>query len=552
MHQSMQWWELFAGIAIFLLGTRMMETSMQALAGRRFKLFLRRQTTHPVRAMLSGAAATAIMQSSSVVNLLVLSLVGAGILNMQGALAMMLGSNIGTTFTGWMIATLGFTFKIDVFALPLLAISGMFLGFTGAESGIKKWASFAMGISFLFLGLSYMQQGMESWVRSADLSVLVGKPLIVFLLAGFLLTVLVQSSSVTTAIALSALHVDAIDLVMAAGMVLGAEIGTTLKLALASVNGIPAKKRVALGNILYNSVAALSMIIVLRPVLSGIQSIAGISNPLYVLVFFQSFFNIAGMLIFFPLLGKLGRFLERQFKAVNETHYLQHVSMSDPDLAMEALEKESCHFFETVIAFGQNTLQYSDEREGESAVHFTSSTPLLQYDEVKKLYGEMHHYLIQIQQRKIGAKQHERLQQLVVALRNSMYAAKNIKDAMPDIHQLGNSSNDIKYEFYLRIRKHTLNFLNAVHTLLMNAHSDNRFQSLQQLLKTVQSEYADAIQTLYREGISHKLTETEISTLFNFNREMITACKSVVYALKDFLLNAEEANYFDELPGFIR
>ncbi|MFZ9718561.1 MAG: hypothetical protein ACO3BD_04320, partial [Chitinophagaceae bacterium] len=179
-------------------------------------------------------------------------------------------------------------------------------------------------------------------------------------------------------------------------------------------------------------------------------------------------------------------------------------------------------------------------------------TPLLQYDEVKKLYGEMHHYLIQIQQRKIGAKQHERLQQLVVALRNGMYAAKNIKDAMPDIHQLGNSSNDIKYEFYLRIRKHTLNFLNAVHTLLMNAHSDNRFQSLQQLLKTVQSEYADAIQTLYREGISHKLTETEISTLFNFNREMITACKSVVYALKDFLLNAEEANYFDELPGFIR
>lgn len=553
MHFSQELWKLFAGIAIFLLGMRFMEEAMQQLAGRRFKLFLRRQTKHPLRAILGGAGATAIMQSSSVVNLLVLSLVGAGILNMQGALAMMLGANVGTTLTGWLIAAVGFSFSIDQFALPLLAIAGMVVGFTKAESKLKRWFTFAMGLAFLFLGLSYMRSGMESFVQSADLTLLKDKPLIFFLLAGLALTMLVQSSSVTMALALSALHAQAIDLVMAAGLVLGAEIGTTVKLAIASVHGIPAKKRVALGNILFNTITATGMFFLLGTVLKGIEQIAGISNPLYALVFFHSFFNIAGILFFYPMLRVFARFLERQFKAENETHYLQHVSLADTDLALEALEKETKHFFETVFAFAQHALQALENSSSNKVQpHFTHKLPVLQYDEVKKLYGEIHQYFVRLQQQPVDVKATERLQQLVVALRNGMYAAKNMKDALPDIQQLSNSSNDLKYDFYCKLRENTGAFLVTSSQLLQELPVHQRFDALRQLLESVQVHYNEAMQFLYRRGIEQALTETEISTLFNFNREIITACKSVVYALKDYLLTTEEANYFDELPGFIR
>lgn len=554
MHFSQELWKLFAGIAIFLLGMRFMEEAMQQLAGRGFKLFLRRQTKHPIRAMLGGAIATAIMQSSSVVNLLVLSLVGAGILNMQGALAMMLGSNVGTTLTGWLIAAVGFSFSIDQFVLPLLAIAGLVVGFTKAESKMKRWFTFAMGLSFLFLGLSYMRSGMETFVQSADLSILRDQALIVFLLAGLGLTMLVQSSSVTMALALSALHAQAIDLMMAAGLVLGAEIGTTVKLAIASVHGIPAKKRVALGNILFNTITATVMFFLLGPVLEGIKQLLDISNPLYALVFFHSLFNIAGILFFYPMLQVFARFLERQFKAENETHYLQHVSLADTDLALEALEKETSHFFETVFVFSQHALQVSNDASFRHAaqVHFVNRLPSMQYDEVKKLYGEIHQFFVRLQQQRVDAKGTERLQQLVVALRNGMYAAKNIKDALPDIRQLSNSSNHLKYDFYCKLRANTVAFLVTSLQLLQAQPPHQRFEALRQLLQSIQAHYNEAMQFLYRRGIEQALTETEISTLFNFNREIITACKSVVYALKDYLLSPEEANYFDELPGFIR
>ena len=104
---------MLAGIALFLLGMRLLEESLQQLTGRAFKLFLKRQTASKPKAILGGAVVTAILQSSSVVNLMVLAFVGANVLQMQNALAVMLGSNLGTTFSSWIIATVGFKLNIE-------------------------------------------------------------------------------------------------------------------------------------------------------------------------------------------------------------------------------------------------------------------------------------------------------------------------------------------------------------------------------------------------------------------------------------------------------
>src|SRR5580765_2025640 len=125
MNSLFQIWKLLAGIAIFLLGMRFLEESLRHLAGRPFKLFLRKQTSSKVKAIFGGAIVTGILQSSSVVNLMVLAFVGANVIQMQNALAVILGANLGTTLDSWIVAGIGFKFNIESIAFPIAGVSGI-------------------------------------------------------------------------------------------------------------------------------------------------------------------------------------------------------------------------------------------------------------------------------------------------------------------------------------------------------------------------------------------------------------------------------------------
>ena len=221
MIPSFDIWKMLAGVAFFLLAMNFMENALRILAGRRFKLFLKKQTTSKVKAISGGAIVTALLQSSSVVNLLVLSMVGAGVVKMENALAIMLGSNLGTTLNSWIIATLGFNFNIESFVLPVAGITGICMAFINSESKWFLWCKFLFSLAFLFIALGFIKTGMEEFVKQTDLSFFNQYPLIVFLLLGILLTTIVQSSSATIALTLSALHTNAITLYVATAIVLG-------------------------------------------------------------------------------------------------------------------------------------------------------------------------------------------------------------------------------------------------------------------------------------------------------------------------------------------
>ena len=148
MELSFDIWKILAGVAIFLLGMNMLEEALQYLAGRPFKLFLRKHTQHKLKAIGAGAVVTALLQSSSIVNLMLLAFVGSGIIQMQNGLAMMLGSNIGTTFTSWIVATVGFEFNIESFALPVTGIAGIAMVLLNKHSKWFQLSKFFFGFSF--------------------------------------------------------------------------------------------------------------------------------------------------------------------------------------------------------------------------------------------------------------------------------------------------------------------------------------------------------------------------------------------------------------------
>jgi len=548
-------WKMLAGVAFFLLAMNLMENSLRLLAGRSFKLFLKKQTKSKVKAIGTGTILTGFLQSSSIVNLLVLSMVGASVVKMENALAIILGSNLGTTLNSWIIATLGFNFKIESFVLPVAGITGICMAFINSESKWSQWFRFLFSLAFVFVALGFIKSGMEEFVLQTDLSAFNRYPIIVFLLLGILLTTIVQSSAATIALTLSALYVNAITLYVATAIVLGAEIGTTLKLFLASAKGIIAKKRVALGNFLFNLVTVIIVFLLLQPVNYLITGVLPIHDNLIALVFFQSFVNLFSIALFFPFLKMLSQFLMKRFvDKEDESIYISKVPVTDTELALEALENETNLFINQVIDYSLDSFNLEEIMGTNPGIQksFLRKTVAEKYDHIQQSHGEMHAFYLKLQHAGLHKTVTERLHQLISAIRNTMYAAKNIRDAQHDIAQIRNSSNDIKYNFYGQSREKLLNFYRQVLDLLNRENGEKNFEIVTALYRTVTAGYSETLQLLYKENMANRVSEIEISTLINFNRELYTSFKSVLFGLKDFLLTSREADYFDALPGFIR
>lgn len=547
-------WALLAGVALFLLGIRFMEESLQRLSGRRFKLFLKKQTSNKIKAIGGGAIVTGVLQSSSLVSLMVLAFVGAGIISMQNALAVILGANLGTTLDSWIVALIGFKLNIENIALPVAGIAGIGFALFNQQTKYSNLCRFLFGFSLLFVGLGYMKTGMLGFVNGIAIRQFAEFPLIVTFGMGFIITSLIQSSSATIAITLSALYSGVVTLPAAMAIVLGSEVGTTIKLFVASLKGGAAKKRVALGNFIFNLINAGLILIFLVPLQQLITYTIGIRDNLIALVLFQTLVNVIGILLFYPFLNIFGRYLEKRFTSNDEeTIYIHKVSPAQLTEALIAMEKENLHLLYAVMDFSWSCLPGENKYSKEMNLHkgFADKALMDKYAYIKFLHGELHSYYIQMQKSVLEKDDIEKLDRTISSVRNCMYAAKSIKDAIPDMEQLQNSSNDIKYHFYCQVRDEIDRFLHQLYKLLSGS-PDSSVENLVKLYKKVTMSYTDTLKQLYRESIAGSVNEAEITTMLNCNREIFTGFKSFVFAVKDFLFSKEESHYFDELPGFIR
>jgi|CXWL01.1.fsa_nt_gi phosphate:Na+ symporter len=554
MTSSFDIWKVLAGVAIFLLGIRFLEESLHQLSGRRFKLFLRKQTSNKLKAIGGGAIVTGVLQSSSLVSLMVLAFVGAGVITMQNALAVILGANLGTTIDSWIVAIAGFKLNIENIALPVAGIAGLGFAIFDRQTRWYNWCRFFLGFSFLFVGLGYMKTGIEGLVMNVDLRQFEKAPILVFFGIGFLITTLIQSSSATIAITLSALNAGALTLLDSTAIILGSEVGTTIKLFIASLKGVAAKRRVALGNFIFNAINVTLVLIFLMPVNRFITDVIGIKDSLIALVFFQSFVNVIGIILFYPLLNLFSRFLEKRFKNDDdETMFIHKAASLEPSVALFAMEKENRHFLHAVLDFTWSCFEKENKHISSMELHkgFPGKTLPDKYEYIKFLHGEIHTFYIQMQKNITGKEDIERLDRMISSVRNTMYAAKSVKDAIPDMQQLGNSANDVKYNFYKQTRKSVDEFCDKIYELL-NKDPAFHFEELTALYHSVTRNYTIVLHQLYKDSTAGHVGETEITTLLNFNREVFTAFKSLVFGVKDYLFDKKQSGYFDDLPGFIR
>jgi phosphate:Na+ symporter len=548
--------KLSAGIGLFLFAMYLLEESLKNLSGRGFKLFLQRITKNAIGAATGGAIVTGILQSSSMVSFMVLAFVGAGVFTMRNAMAIILGANLGTTLDSWVVATLGFNMDIEVVSYPAVCVGGLVLILFGSQKTYRYISYFLFGFGLLFIGLSFMKTSMEAQVKVFDFSQYATMSLAVFLLIGFIITVLVQSSSVTMALTLSALHVGAISLPIAAAIILGSQTGTTIKIMLGAVGGNASKKRIVMGNFLFNVFVTIFAYLLLNPILFLITDLFYVNDPLIALVLFSTIINLGSIIIFIPLLDKFTHFLERFFKDSDGavTAFIGHATIAERLTALDLFKRETEYFIHNSMLFNLELFKintrYISEKSDYKSINvkkkFFIKTKEEKYDFLKQLQGELQVFYLELRP-KLQSEQYSNLNQLISAVRSSMHSVKSVKDIGTNISNLRNSSKDIKYKFFIHNKQET-EALYRQFNALMTEEKPANFENLQHIFNTIEENYSSALNTFYSEAQDAPLEKIDITTVINFNRELFTSNKAMLMTVKAFLLKEEETQEFHEVP----
>ncbi|MBQ0150484.1 MAG: Na/Pi cotransporter family protein [Bacteroidales bacterium] len=367
---------LTGALGMFLYGMNMMSTGLQKTAGNGLRRLLGTMTSNPFKGVLTGLGVTAAIQSSSATTVMVVGFVSAGLLTLAQAIGVIMGANIGTTMTAWIIAVFGFKADISALAVPLMALGFIFS--VSRKGKLKNVSELVIGFSLLFLGLSLMKQSVpdlretpqvlefiSGWSGHGFISVLL------FLALGAVLTLVLQSSSATVALTLIMLDMGWIQSDMAAAMVLGENIGTTITANIAASVGSVNAKRAALAHTVFNVFGVMWVLTIFYPFTHFIQwlvSLMGVdeaTSVIYGISMLHTVFNLINtfiMIWFTKQIEKLVTAVIRDSSQPEDAtegrvRYLDYGLVATPELALAESSKEIVHFSKIM----KNGLEYVSE-----------------------------------------------------------------------------------------------------------------------------------------------------------------------------------------------
>ncbi len=368
---------LLGALGMFLFGMNMMSSGLQKAAGDKLRRLLSSITSNRLKGVLTGLTITAVIQSSSATTVMVVGFVNAGLLTLIQAVGVIMGANIGTTMTAWIISLLGFKADISVISVPLMAL-GFILSMMKSEKR-RNIGEFVIGFALLFLGLSFMKSSVPDLESTPEvLSFIRGwtdygfGSVLLFVLLGTILTLILQSSSATVALTMVMLTMGWMPFEYAAAMILGENIGTTITANIAATVGNTSAKRAALAHTVFNLFGVTWALIFFRPFVGLIGSIIaamGLPNPtqiglniateadqtalLYGLSMLHTVFNVITTLIlvwFCPQIVKLVSKIIKMPKSTEEEQevfrlkYIEGGPVSTSELAIKQAQKEVVHF----------------------------------------------------------------------------------------------------------------------------------------------------------------------------------------------------------------
>jgi phosphate:Na+ symporter len=400
--------QIAAGVAIFLFGMLSLESGFRRFTGGLLERLLQRTTDTVPKSLAFGVVSTALMQSSSLVSVITISFLSAGLLPLLAGIGIIFGANLGTTTGAWLFATVGLKVSISAYAMPLL-VFGVVLNFQQSRA-LQGGGAILAGMGFLFLGIDFMKAGFESYQAAVDLAAyaLDGLPgLLLYTALGVLATVIMQSSHATLALTLAGMAAGQITYDNALALAIGANIGTTVTAVLGGLGANVAGKRLAGAHVLFNVVTALIALALIEPLrwtVEGMSGLMGIAADDYTvkLAVFHTLFNVIGIVAMLPLLGRMADRLERWLPepagdGVPQPRYLNTAAMDSPDTACAAVRKEVWHLLDQafdLLAHGIHLHRSQIRESSDLQATIEASREIIDIDmdalyrqRVKRLYG---------------------------------------------------------------------------------------------------------------------------------------------------------------------
>lgn len=558
-----------AGVAILLFGMIMLEDGFKAFAKGPLQKILKKATNKLYKSIPIGAFVTALIQSSSLVSIITISFLSAGLIDLLSALGIIFGANIGTTATAWLVAGFGLKIKISSLAMPML-IFGIIFSFQKKNS-FKGIGSVLAGLGFFFLGIHFMKDGFEIFKGYIDLteyavSGFLG--VVIYSALGIVITTILQSSSATLALILTALAAGQIEYENALALAIGANIGTTITAILGSISSNVAGKRLAAAHLIFNTITGIVALFFIYPLADAVDflsNLIGIAERDYILklALFHTIFNVVGVVIMLPFLKLLLHWLNKIFKEkeaadIDEPKFLNESVLKFPTSTISALLKESKYLFENAI-FEIVTHALNVHREDiksdlkiknvlkQSKKDFDIDVSELYYKKVKTIYGKIIKYATKAQSSlSLSEVQNSHVSEIKIASRLMVEIVKEIEDLRKNMTTYLYSDNKYIRNEYNKFRKKLVKVLRVIYLFRTQDDNEKFYSKLVKLKKESKKAIHhsnSSINKLIRDDlVTSKMASSLINDNDNVNKaieKMITIAE-LIYGEIDTLLENNE------------
>jgi len=492
------------GVAILLFGMIMLEEGFRAFTKGPLQTILKKATNKLYKSLGVGMFVTALIQSSSLISVITISFISAELISLAGGIGIIFGANIGTTATAWLVAGFGLKIKISALAMPMM-VFGAILSFQ-RNSNLKGLGNVLAGLGFFFLGIHYMKEGFDTFKDSfnlADYAIQGFWGLIIYTLIGIAITTILQSSSATLALIITALAAGQINYEISLALAIGANVGTTITAVIGAVGANIAGRRLAGAHMIFNfitGIVALSLIYPLADLVDFFAENMNIAPDNYMLklALFHSIFNVLGVVIMIPFIKRLEKVLYKVFKDeiitdIDMPKYLNKAVLEYPMSALEAILNETKYLFKNatfeIIAHGLN-LHREDIKSDEklkriiknSKEDLQANIDKLYYQRVKTIYGKIIKYTTLIQATfKSSPNIIENLTKVKIANRKIVEIIKSTKNLQKNVTLYMNSDNEFIKKEYQLLRRKVSKVLRETYLIHHDSEPDKHLRKLQKL-----------------------------------------------------------------------
>jgi len=493
--QSKNILNICAGVAIFLFGMFSLEEGFRSFAGGLLEKVLKKFTDKRYKSVLFGVITTSIMQSSSLISIISISFISAGLIGLAQGIGIIFGANIGTTTGAWLIAGLGLKVDIATYAMPML-VFGTILMFQ-SDKKAKGVGYILAGLGFLFLGIAYMKDGFDAFKETIDLtqfSIDGIKGLLVFTLIGIVATVIMQSSHATLVLIITALGAGQITYENALALAIGSNVGTTITAVLGSLTAGLEGKKLAAAHVIFNVLTGLVAITFIYPFIRIVDISAaflgvGAEDYTMKLALFHTYFNVLGVSLLYPFTDQLVRFLDKillakKAKGENErddVYFITDSALDFPATAHSVLIKETKHLYSNTFDIITKGMSIAPEditsgMEIDDIIKLRNQPLPVNMDEyyetrIKDIYGKIINFAIMAQ----GKFGEETIRDIVplkmanISIAEAFKAAKHMQKNM--LFYLSSNNEHIKKE-YNHIRKNLIKQLRNMQLIFNTTEED--------------------------------------------------------------------------------